>query len=217
MTIEKSVGFTFKGRYFDNGVSPEKTKAIWFIFHGYRQLANFFIKKFDLLKQNDIRVIAPEGLSKFYIQQSRGRVGASWMTRENRLMDIDNYISYINSVYTEVIKEYTEIPEIHALGFSQGAATVCRWVLNQQIEVRSLILWAGLFPPDVDFSEGREFLTDKQIYFVYGNKDPYLSDERFKEYHELNEKLNVSPEVLEFDGGHDIDEGILEKMIGVGE
>ena len=213
MSIEKSIGFTFKARYFENGVSINDTKAIWFVFHGYSQLAFFFIRKFDLLKKHHIRVIAPEGLSRFYLKESQGRVGASWMTREDRLTDIENYINYTNAIYQAVLSEYPAPPEIHVLGFSQGAATACRWVLSKKIDFKSLILWAGLFPPDLDFAKGREFLSNRKVNFIYGRKDPYLTDERFQEYHQLNKKLGVAPKVWEFDGGHDIDGEILLELI----
>ena len=36
--------------------------------------------------------MAPEGLSRFYLEGFSGKVGATWMTREDRLNDIDNYL-----------------------------------------------------------------------------------------------------------------------------
>ena len=48
-----------------NKLTP-KTKNIWIIFHGYGQLSKFFIRRFDILDQNENFIIAPQGLSKFY-------------------------------------------------------------------------------------------------------------------------------------------------------
>ena len=69
--------------YYSSG-NIKTAKTIWFVLHGYGMLAEYFIKKFDSIVNNDNCVIAPEGLSKFYTKGFYGRVGASWMTKENR-------------------------------------------------------------------------------------------------------------------------------------
>ena len=51
-------------------------------FHGYAQLASIFITEFDYLKESNVLVIAPEGLSLFYGRE-RTPV-SSWMTSHER-------------------------------------------------------------------------------------------------------------------------------------
>ena len=210
---EEFLDFTFRARYFDSGPTPENTKAIWFVFHGYGQLAFYFGKKFDVLHHLGIRVIAPEGLHRYYLEGSSGRVGASWMTREDRLTDIRNYLVYLDAVHDRVRKEIGRDTPLTGLGFSQGAATVCRWLLHGKTPFRRLILWAGLFPPDLPVENARERLDGKQVDFVYGLQDPYLSDQRFKEMEELTALLGVSPQVTAFDGKHTIDSATLLKIV----
>jgi predicted esterase len=215
---EHQISFSYQARYYKLGEINANTRQIWFVLHGYGQLARYFIKKFSTLENHDICVIAPEGLSRFYLenfQASTGRksdrVGATWMTRENRLTDISNYLRYLNSVYqTEVMA--SKIP-VTVLGFSQGSATASRWVLDHQIKFNRLILWAGIFPPDMDFDSGKETLREKEVLLVYGNKDPFLTDERFGEMTSLTEKLSVPVKQITFDGAHDIDEETLLKLI----
>ena len=36
--------------------------------HGYGQLAEYFIRKFNVLEEQNICVIAPEGFSRFYLE-----------------------------------------------------------------------------------------------------------------------------------------------------
>jgi Predicted esterase len=205
------VNFNFKARYFKSGEINEYTQHIWFVLHGYGQLAEYFIRKFRILEDSETCIIAPEGLARFYKEENAGRVGATWMTKENRLMDIENYVSYLNSVYNKEVLANLQ-SKVTVLGFSQGAATASRWVLDNSIRFDRLILWAGIFPPDIDFQKGQQVLAEKEVIEVYGKSDPYLTDERFKEMTQLNEKLKLNIRLIEFEGGHDLDANTLKLL-----
>ena len=209
--MEYQVNFNYSARYCKLGKINARTNVVWFVLHGYGQLASYFIKKFQPLVDQHHCVIAPEGLNRFYLRGFNGRVGATWMTKEDRLRDIENYLNYLTSVYR------TEIPNdrdllINILGFSQGAATVCRWVTQTDINFNSLILWAGIFPPDLEPVVSREKLEKKKLAFVYGLKDPYLSSKILQEQDSLSKTLGVTPKTFTFDGVHDIDPEILNKL-----
>jgi len=117
-------------RYFTLGESPRGVEEVWFACHGYAQLAGRFLEKLRVLEDRQRYVVAPEGLSRFYLTESPAerRVGASWMTREDRLHEIDDYVRYLDALYREVLGR-VEGPaaRVTALGFSQGTATVSRW------------------------------------------------------------------------------------------
>jgi predicted esterase len=209
--------FTFQGRYYTEG-EKNSARQIWFVLHGYGQLAKYFIRKFSPLLEKSVYVIAPEALSNFYLENVSTRVsskdlrvGASWMTRENREYDMLNYISFLNSVYEKEIKS-TNIP-VTILGFSQGAATASRWVLDGKINFEKLILWAGMFPPDIDFNTGKNILQKKETVVVYGTADPFLTDTRFTELALLTEKLSIHPRIVKFEGGHDIEAETLLQLL----
>jgi predicted esterase len=213
---EHHLTFNFKARYYSSGEITEKTKHVLFVLHGYGQLAQYFIRKFSALGNQDVVVIAPEGLSRFYLDPLDGagrkstRVGATWMTKENRLVDIENYIEYLDKIFAVTIKNKS-IP-ISILGFSQGSATASRWILSKNIHFNRLILWAGILPPDMDFEIGSDVLKDKSVVMVYGKQDPFLTDARFTEMKTLTEKLKTKVDVVSFEGGHDIEENALVRL-----
>lgn len=209
---QKHLSFKFQGRYYTSGGSDEHLEETWFVLHGQGQLAQYFLEKFDQVATDQRKIIAPEGLSRYYLDGFYGRVGATWMTREDRLTDISNYLEFLTQVYV------TEVPQkpdckITILGFSQGAATVSRWVLNGGIHVDRLILWGGLFPPDLDFKQGQEKMKDIEILNIYGLNDEYLNDARKEEQFMLAEKLGVKMKTMTFEGGHEIDQDTLMKLI----
>lgn len=213
---ENQVSFNFKARYFRLGEITPTTQQVWFVLHGYGQLAQFFIRKFKVLEERGVCVIAPEGLSHFYLDEMQAsgrknnRVGATWMTKENRLMDIENYVHYLNTVYDKEVKDKS-IPTT-VLGFSQGSATASRWALDGKINFQRLILWAGLLPPDMSFEAASHVMQEKEIHFVYGTRDPFLTDSRFAEMKELTQKLNAKVTTTTFAGEHEIDEATLLKF-----
>jgi predicted esterase len=216
---EEVIQFNYHARYYVMGRLDQHTKGVWFVLHGYGQLARFFGKKFEGLVKQDQVVVIPEGLSRFYLEdvatRSQGgsqRVGATWMTRENRQMDIHNYLTYLTEVYTSVMKLPISIP-VTILGFSQGAATATRWAVSNRIRFDRLVLWAGMLPEDMDFQQGKELLTDKEIVHVYGTQDVFITDERFHKMKLLAEKLTTVPRMLRFEGGHEIHEATLLSLV----
>jgi predicted esterase len=208
----------YQARYFTLGTLNHQTRQIWFVLHGYGQLAEYFLKKFNVLEDQNIFVIAPEGLAHFYLEnlQTTGRasdrVGASWMTKENRLVDIQNYLAYLNVIDQKVVGNIMNIP-VTILGFSQGAATASRWAAEGKVNFQRLILWAGVFPPDMDFHSAHQILEHKETCFVYGTSDPFINDSRFAEMNLLTAKLGITPRVISFDGKHEMDSATLLKLI----
>ena len=215
---ELAVTFNFSARYFKLAEINHNTKAIWFVLHGYGQLAQYFLTKFKALENQGVCIIAPEGLSRFYLedvntrnQTGNNRVGSTWMTRENRLMDIENYLTFLDTVYDKEVAQ-SKLP-VTLLGFSQGAATASRWAVQNKIQYQRLILWSGIFPNDMDFEKSKEVLKSKQVFQVYGNKDPFLNDARIGEMKGLAEKLGVNSPPLVFNGGHEIHEETLLSLV----
>ena len=216
---ELTLQFNYRARYYKFGEITKDNQQVWFVIHGYGQLAQYFIKKFISLEGKHICVIAPEGLSRFYLEDiptrvagGSNRVGATWMTKENREMDIENYINYLQSVYDIELKN-KENAHVTLLGLSQGAATVTRWVISNNPKFQRFVLWAGIFPPDMNFETGRNVLGNKEVVTVYGASDPFITTERKKEMKMLCERLQVTPKQILFEGGHDINDTALQQLL----
>ncbi|AHM59842.1 phospholipase/carboxylesterase [Flammeovirgaceae bacterium 311] len=169
---QHSLRFSFEARYCTLG-APGNTA--WLVCHGYGQLAPYFIRNFSALADLGHYIVAPEGLSRFYLQDHKGRVGASWMTREERLNDIDNYLRYLDAVAED--SGLVQASEINLLGFSQGVATISRWAMHTTLAYQKLVLWAGVFPPDLPLDLSSRCLQQVRLYQVWGEQDPFLNRE----------------------------------------
>lgn len=191
-------------RYYQNDL--EGKKQILIALHGYGQLGHYFYRKFHDLEK-DFGLVIAEGPHRFYLEGSSGRVGASWMTKEWREQDIIENNCYLKQLIEKVSLENPRAT-LHLLGFSQGGATAARLFQQYPALVSELILWASVFPPDI---EKPRFPKDKTLHFVLGTKDPYFDLESQTKV--LNEYTELGFEIHTFDGPHDINQITLKSIL----
>ena len=201
-------------RYQQLGKLSDRTRRVWFVCHGYGQLAAYFVRHFAFLTENrdDTVVVAPEGLSRFYLQGNGGRVGASWMTRDDRLAEIDDHIGFLNQLATLVLASCPTDVEITVLGFSQGTATVSRWLTCAHFRPAHLILWAGGFPDDVAPDTARNLLQGLALSIAIGSDDEYVSVAQANQQHQQLLQLGAQARLFAFNGKHELNRAILEKL-----
>lgn len=205
---------TKTARYHTLGSLSADTRHVWFVCHGYGQLAPYFIRNFHPLDDGETFVVAPEALNRFYVKHLEGRVGATWMTKEDRQQDIRDYVQYLDALYYRIFEQIPrEQVKVHILGFSQGAATISRWIAEGAVTLESWILWGGLFPHDLNFSVNPEKLRHAPTFMVYGDQDPYWDDAKLRERHQLVANAGLQYEHLTFSGGHEIPADALQYLI----
>ena len=200
-------------RYYTLGPDDCSAERLLYVLHGYGQLAQYFIEHFKSIADSKTLVVAPEGLSRFYVDGLNGRVGASWMTSEARTEEVDDYLSYLDSVHASVLENSCSTPQaIDVLGFSQGTATASRWLATSHIQVNNLVLWSGAVAHDIDLSKLKVRRANLHIWVVFGTSDLYLkSDEVAAQVSDLR-TAGFEPEYDSFDGGHQIDQTTLQEV-----
>lgn len=192
-------------RYYTLGTSSDQIKNLWIVCHGYGQLARYFLRQFRVLDDGHTLVVAPEALSRFYLEGFSGRVGATWMTKEDRLSEIEDQANYLNLLLQEQLQQLPQDVRVTVLGFSQGGATVCRWLATAQVPVHRLILWAAAFPEDIDFEAGKVAFASMSVAGVYGTQDTFVTTEILEQKKQLVAQLGITPQIYTFEGGHTID------------
>jgi predicted esterase len=133
------------GRYHTLG-DAARAREVWFLLHGYGQSAADLLASCAALATPKRLLVAPEGLSRFYLRGGTGPVGASWMTREDREHEIADTLGWLDRVAAEF--DDAAHPRVRcAMGFSQGAAAACRWAALGRTNLDRLVLWGGGGPP----------------------------------------------------------------------
>lgn len=207
-------------RYYTLGGTPGAApRQMWFVLHGYAQLAGEFIRYFADLAADDCIVVAPEAMNRFYTispdaAPARDRpVGATWMTREDRESEVADYVEYLDAVFDEVAGG-APAPgaRINVVGFSQGAATATRWIGHGRVPATRLILWGGLVPPDPDLSADARSLRGVPVTIVLGSKDHYVSDAALADDLERLARAGITPTVIRFEGGHVVSRSVFAQL-----
>lgn len=195
------------------GAPGDRTGEIWIACHGYGQLAGRFIRQFDPLVSESRVIAAPEALHRFYLDPpdrpaAERRVGATWMTREDRENDIADYVSYLDDVCGTLLATAPRA-RVVGFGFSQGAATISRWAVATEIRIGRLILWGSGLPPDLDWARAEVRLRSIPLLFVAGDRDAFATPARVAEQEALLRQRGVRFEVHRFSGGHSVEPNVL--------
>ena len=206
------IPITRTARFSSLGDKSADIKEVWFVLHGYGQLASDFISEFEAIQEPNRFIVAPEALSRFYTRRAPNKVGASWMTREGREHEINDYLGYLNQVALFVYDMLGKRPQTTVLGFSQGATTASRWVTLGRLPVSRLILWGGDIAQDLNMDEFATHLSHAKPMFVVGNDDTYLTADRVEAEERRMKAHNIPYELVTFDGGHVIDPHVLRTI-----
>lgn len=189
-----------------------KTKNIWIVLHGIGYLSRYFINFFDELSADENFVIAPQAPSKYYLKNEYRYVGASWLTKENTVLDTQNVLAYLDAVY-----EAEDISIAHKLiifGFSQGVSIATRWVAQRKLRCNQLILYAGGLPDELqpgDFI----FLSENntRVTVLVGDNDAYLNEERMKvETKKIETLFHGRAKQIIFKGGHEVKKELINQF-----
>ncbi len=208
-----------RARYFLLGTPSPLVRECWVVLHGYGQLAERFVSHFTGVVSPHRLIVAPEALSRFYVDSdvsahARSRIGASWMTREDRLAEISDYVGFLDSVWARVA-EGLDVPRVNlgVLGFSQGAATACRWAALGSSPARRLVLWGGAVPEDLPLDRLRDRLSGSPLALVVGDSDRFSTAARLAAQMERLREHRVPTTVTTFAGGHRIDSAVLDQVL----
>lgn len=189
-------------------------KEILIALHGYGQLSEFFLRKLQPIFSEERLIVVPEATNYAYLEGFSGRVGANWMTRHERESAIQNNHTYLNGLLESILLKYRNKPNVKVLGFSQGAATATRWVGQLPIKVDSLILWSGGFAHDLNLEKTGEKLKHTEVMIVLGDSDNLITPDSIQKQDEFISLLPFKVKKLQFEGGHDINVQLLQKILG---
>ncbi len=182
----------------------EAAAEAWVVAHGYGQLAGRFLRSVQVLATPTRLVVAPEGLSRFYLDAGAGKVGASWMTREDREQEIADSLAYLDQVRARLVPP---VP-LTVLGFSQGVATAARWAVNAAPAPVRLVAWGSLLPEEIPAAR----LLPIRVTYVVGEQETWAPPATVEAQAAALGGAGVQVDVVRFDGGHEIRPEVLQRL-----
>lgn len=210
MSIEKNVSYQIQNTYSTLNERTDQTKNIWLVFHGIGYLSRYFLRHFQHLNADENYFIAPQAHSKYYLNGEYRHVGASWLTRENLEEGIENMLNYLDVVYEA--ENLSNVQNLNILGYSQGVSVATRFVARRKIQCENLIMHSGKVPKELEASDF-QFLDKTDFTFIYGKNDEYLKKGIIEvEEKRLQELFPKNLEILNFDGGHEVNSELIAKF-----
>jgi len=212
---EHNIKVVKTAQYYTKGANLSSCKYLWIMCHGYGMLAENVLSKMNWANDTHF-FISAEGLSKFYWEGVSGRPVATWMTKKNRLSEIEDFSNFLSQIHNEYKTQIGAQTKIILFGFSQGGTTLWRWLHREKIDFDIFINYAGWIPEDIVFTDAqKEFYRDKKFLQLYGDKDRYLNEESKKilEYVIETHGFNVSIEKVS--GEHKLYEEVIAKAFAL--
>lgn len=213
ITVPKTARYAVMGSFHEN------LSEVWIVAHGHGQLAARFLSRFTPLEREDRLFVAPEALSRYYLTSNgvhhrNSPVGGTWMTREDREAEIEDQIRYLDLVYDEIFRQVDrERVQLWVLGFSQGVATVTRWLARGKASADRVVLWAGIIPPELDAGGARGLSGKSPVTMVVGSSDEFATPKVVAAQEAKLRELGVEFTSMSFEGGHDLSESALLRLV----
>lgn len=210
---EKHISYTTSNTYLSLNELNAFTKNVWIVLHGIGFLSKYFLKYFKELPKDENYIIAPQAPSKYYLNNTYKHVGASWLTKENTVLDTGNNIRYLDEVF--INESIPKDCRLIVLGFSQGVSIATRWVAKSKVPCNDLILYAGAIPSELTAGDF-EFLMplDPQIRIVLGEEDEFLTPARLeKERPKIDKLFQGKASFIHFKGGHEMKTDVINNLI----
>ena len=199
-------------RYTAYGELSSKTKYFWFVLHGSNMLSEQMLYKFKDFDPETHFVIAPEGLSRFYVNGFGGEVVASWMTKRDRLEEIHDFSVYCSTLYDTYVQKLPDFCKTIIMGFSQGGVTAMRWLHHLDVTVDFLIPYACWIPEDIDYSTAKTDWNKICKILTYGSEDQFLNEKKIIEIQEICKAGNLDFHNEIYAGDHRVDKKQLKKI-----
>ena len=209
-TTEKEISYNITNTYSTLNTLSSKTKNVWFVCHGIGYLSRYFLKYFKGLIPEENYIIAPQASSKHYLGSAYKHVGASWLTKENTIAEIENIMQYFDAVFAS--EKIPKDKKLIVLGYSQGVSIAMRYVAIRHLQCSQLLLLSGGLPNEL-VAEDFKFLNAK-VSLVFGDDDEFITEERMKqEKYKIETLFGNNVNIITFEGKHEVKIEIINSFV----
>lgn len=200
MANEQTIAVTTHGRYLVEPPAEGRSRGLIVGFHGYGESAEVQLERLkSIAGSGRTTLVAVQGLHRFY----RGRtsdVVASWMTRQDRELAIDDNLAYVSAVIASIARELDDRSPLVFAGFSQGVAMAFRSACASPLHVAAVVAVGGDIPPEL--SNG-QLASVPAALLARGSTDDWYTPAKWEADQTRLRAAHVEVLAVGFDGGHE--------------
>jgi hypothetical protein len=184
--IERTIATGTHGRYLVEPPVSTGAAPVLFGFHGYAEGAETQLGRMRAIPGADRwRLVAIQGLHRFY-QRRENQVIASWMTRQDRDLAIEDNLTYVAGVMREVAREWPGAPPPRP--------------------VNGVIAVGGDVPPELDAAA---LARVPSALVCRGQRDEWYTTDKFDSDVRRLREAGATVRPLAFDGGHEWSDDVV--------
>lgn len=199
LPVTRQIPATVHGRYLIRPAAAA-SRGLILCFHGYATNAEHLLKEVVAIPAiADWTLVAVQALHPFYNTKT-GEVVASWMTKLDRELAIEDNTRYVAGVVGEVQQETGVDSPLVYLGFSQGVAMAYRAAAGAAHRCHGLLALAGDVPPELADTDLTGF---PPVLIGRGTGDGWYTEEKLTADVQLLRRKGVAVDFERFDGGHE--------------
>ena len=176
------------------------SRGVLVAFHGYGTSASDILEEVEVIPGIKAwTVVSIQGLHRFYSSRTR-EVVASWMTRQDRELAIEDNLEFVSDVVERVLAAEERPGPLVYLGFSQGTAMAYRAAAGVERPCRGVVALGGDVPPEL---AGRNLASRPRVLIGRGLSDEWYDESKLEADLQLLERLGWETAVARFAGGHE--------------
>ncbi|HEX8330825.1 MAG TPA: hypothetical protein VF629_25055 [Hymenobacter sp.] len=163
-------------RYLSLGEPGPAIEHVWVCLHDHGQPVADLAQQLANLDTPERLLVLPEALSRHELPVINGevpRTGATWFAADSLLADLADLGTYLNGLVQEVLAGCPPGTPLTVLGYGHGAAAACRWLASNGVDYDRLILYAAVFPPEIDRRATLVALPERPVLVVSTTTDTY--------------------------------------------
>ena len=152
---------------------------VWVCLHGHGQAVADLAKQLQNLDTPEQLLVLPEALSRYDQPESGAETPvthAAWFATDSLLADFDDLGIYLDDLTRQVLAACPPDTPLTVLGYGHGAAAACRWLANNGTEYVRLILYAPVFPAEIDRRATLVALPEHPVLVVSTTADTYTAE-----------------------------------------
>jgi predicted esterase len=164
-------------RYLSLGEPGPAIEHVWVCLHGHGQPVTDLAEQLHNLDTPERLLVLPEALSRYELppaaDEESPRTGAAWFAPNSLLADLADLGTYLDGLAQEVLAACPPGTPLTVLGYGHGAAAACRWLAGNGVDYDRLILYAAVFPAEIDRRATLVALPERPVLVVSTTTDTY--------------------------------------------
>jgi predicted esterase len=168
---------TRTARYYSLGEPGPDIRHVWFCLHSHNESVDGFATQLRPLDTPERLLILPEGLARFdqpaAVATDAGSPMAAWFASDATEYDLPDVAQYLENLAAQVLAACPPETTITVLGHGHGAAAACRWLANSRLHYDRLVLYAAVFPPEINRQATLAGLPKRPVVVVATTADIY--------------------------------------------